>query len=456
MKRPILNTWTKSLVLLSGLALVPLLVCPLSHGEGTAVQESAEPAPGRNQADEDSNRDRPQEKQKERESQEPDQEKAGARKEHDRERADRLYEQGTKALDRRQWEEAARLFGELINQGGGRVEGASYWKAYSLYKQGNRDEALATLDGLAKAFPESRWLNDARQLEVEVRQASGQPVSPENQPDEELKLMALNGLMQANPEKALPLLKQVLESSQPPNIKERALFVLSQNASPKAREILAEYARGKDNPDLQMKSLEFLALFGGNDSRQLLANAYTSTDNKKIKRAILGFLMAGGERERLFAAAKEESDPDLRRQAVEQLGAMGAQKELSKLYADEKNRQVKKGILEAMFVAGNVDNLFKLAREEKDPDLRLKAVELLGPVGSEKAGAGLTSLYGQEQDKGIRKKIIEALFVQGNAKALVAIARTEKDPELKKRAFEQLSVMQSKEGTELFEEILSK
>src|SRR5207253_9421052 len=55
----------------------------------------------------------------------------------------------------------------------------------------------------------------------------------------------------------------------------------------------------------------------------------------------------------------------------------------------------------------------------------------------------------------IRKKIIESLFVQGNAKALVAIAKTEKDPQLKKKAIEQLSVMNSKEGTELFEEMRS-
>jgi len=35
-----------------------------------------------------------------------------------------------------------------------------------------RDEALATIAELRKAFPNSRWLDDAKALEVEVRQAS--------------------------------------------------------------------------------------------------------------------------------------------------------------------------------------------------------------------------------------------------------------------------------------------
>jgi hypothetical protein len=65
-------------------------------------------------------------------------------------------------------------------------------------------------------------------------------------------------------------------------------------------------------------------------------------------------------------------------------------------------------------------------------------------------------MYAGETDKGIRKKVIEALFLQGNAKALVEIARKETDSELKKKAVEQLSIMGSKEGTEYFKELLDK
>ena len=91
-----------------------------------------------------------------------------------------------------------------------------------------------------------------------------------------------------------------------------------------------------------------------------------------------------------------------------------------------------------------------------NPTLRRKAIELLGPLGSEKAGAGLLALYSKEPDKDIRRKVIEALFVQGNAKALVEIARKETDQELKKKVVEQLSIMNSKEGTDFLMELLNK
>jgi hypothetical protein len=46
--------------------------------------------------------------------------------------------------------------------------------------------------------------------------------------------------------------------------------------------------------------------------------------------------------------------------------------------------------------------------------------------------------------------------LQNNASALVAIARTEKDPELKREAVQKLSLMHSKEGTDYLMELLQK
>jgi len=88
--------------------------------------------------------------------------------------------------------------------------------------------------------------------------------------------------------------------------------------------------------------------------------------------------------------------------------------------------------------------------------LRRQAVELLGAMGADKAGAGLAALYDKEKDREVRKSIVDALFAQGNAKALVEIARKETDPGLKKKIVEDLSTMKSKEATEFFMELLNK
>ena len=57
---------------------------------------------------------------------------------------------------------------------------------------------------------------------------------------------------------------------------------------------------------------------------------------------------------------------------------------------------------------------------------------------------------------GVREEVLNAFFLQGNAAAIVAIARGEKDPELKKIAVQKLSIMNSKEGTDYLMEILQK
>jgi HEAT repeat protein len=54
------------------------------------------------------------------------------------------------------------------------------------------------------------------------------------------------------------------------------------------------------------------------------------------------------------------------------------------------------------------------------------------------------------------KDIMSAFFLQGNAKALANIARSEKDPELRKTAVETLSLMSTKESTEFMLELLKK
>ena len=55
---------------------------------------------------------------------------------------------------------------------------ALYWKAYALNKLGRREEALAALAQLRKAYANSRWQDDAKALEIEVRQASGAEGQP--------------------------------------------------------------------------------------------------------------------------------------------------------------------------------------------------------------------------------------------------------------------------------------
>jgi hypothetical protein len=109
-----------------------------------------------------------------------------------------------------------------------------------------------------------------------------------------------------------------------------------------------------------------------------------------------------------------------------------------------------------MFLTGNSDKLVEVARSEKDPSLRAAAIKSLGLMGAGKGGGQLTSLYAGEKDQDVKRTILNSLFISGNVDGLLEIARKEKDPELKKEAVQKLSLTGSPKATEYMMEILNK
>jgi tetratricopeptide (TPR) repeat protein len=373
----------------------------------------------------------------------------------DEDRADELYDEGREAIEEGRYERALDRFNRLIDMKSNRTDAALYWKAYSLAKLGRRADALTSLSDLTQRFKDSKWLKDAKALEVELRQASGQTVAPESQSDEDLKLMALRGLMNSDPERGMPIIEQMLAGANSPKVKDRALFVLSQSGSAKARDILANIARGGSNPDLQLRAVHYLGIMGGNDNRQLLADVYRANSDAAVKRAIIKSFMIAGDRTRLLSLAKTETSPELRGEAVHQLGIMGAHQELSDLYTSETTLEVKKRILQAMFVGGNADKLVELAKNEKDPELRKIAVRNLGLMGSSRTGDAIKAIYQSDTSPEIKREAINALFLQSNGRVMVDLARAEKDPKLKAALVEKMSLMsKSPEVTAYLMELL--
>jgi hypothetical protein len=443
------------------IALAALLVAPaVTRARGL----KARPVPaGPSLQDPQEAQDKEQEKRdREQEARDREQEKRD-REQEARDRAQEkldqlqeLYEDGRDDLDEDRYDQAAAKFKQLADMKGPQTDAALYWIAYAENRLGKRDAALAAIADLKRRFPQSRWQKDAGALEIEVRQSTGNPAHPENQSDEELKMLALQGLMNGDPQKGISILENILNGSGTPKLKSRALFMAAQSGRPEVREILGKIARGQNNPELEKKAVEYLGLFGGPDARKTLADVYASTSDASVKHAILRSYMIGGDRERLFAAAKSEKDESLRREAIRQLGLVHGTSELEQLYKAESSSDLRREILQAFFLAGDSGRLVQAAQGEKDPELRRAAIRNLGLINSDDSGKALQEIYSKETDHDVKAEVLNAYFLQGNAKALVAIARAEKDPELKKTAVSKLSLMHSKEGTDYLMELLQK
>ena len=401
-------------------------------------------------------RDREQEA-RDREQEKRDREEEARDRAQERlDRLQELYDDGSEDLDENRYDQAESKFKQLADMNGPQTDAALYWKAYAQNKQGKREAAVTTIADFKRRFPQSRWLKDVNALEIEVRQSTGQPVRDTDHSDCDLKMLAIQGLMNSDPERAVPLLEKVLNGATCPKEKSKALFVMAQSGSSQSREILGKIARGQSNPELQRKAVEYLGIFGGSESRKTLAEVYASSSDASVKHAILRSYMIGGDHERLFAAAKGEKDESLRREAIRQLGLVHGTGELEQLYQTETSSDVRREILQAFFLAGDSTKLLQAAQSEKDPELRRAAIRNLGLVHSNDSGKALQAIYAKETDREVREEVLNAFFLQGNASALVAIARSEKDPELKKTAVQKLSLMHSKEGTDYLMELLQK
>ena len=390
------------------------------------------------------------------EAREKEREKREAMRDKRREKSDRLdelYDEAMESIDEEDWNDALRPLGKLMSLNM-KMDAALYWTSYAQWKLNQTAAGLASLARLQKEFPASRWAREGKALEMEVRGKAGQAPRPEQEDDIDLKLMAVSALAQSEPQEALPLLTKILASpTSSRRIKERSLFVLAQMGSDQASSAIAEVARGNSSPELQRKAIQYLGVFGGPGNRKVLSDVYASTTDNTLRKQILNSFMVSGDKARVLNAARTENDPALRSSAVRLLGVMGGTAELSQMYATATSSEEKKDILQALFVGGAIEPVAAAAKGEKDKDVRLAAVRNLGLMGR-KSQDVLIELYRVEPDQEVKKEVLNAFFLQGNSTRLVEIAKSEKDPMLRKEAVHWLSLMNSKEARAYMLELL--
>lgn len=300
-------------------------------------------------------------------------------------RGDGEYDNGTRALDQHHYEEAVLRFDQVINSKSSRADGALYWKAYALNREGKRDEALAALATLRKDYPSSAWLNDAGALETEIKQGSGQPISPAQESNDDMKLLAINSLMSADPDRAIPLVEGILRGNSPPNVKRNALFVLTQSRSPKAQQVISDYAKGGGNPDLQLAAIQYLGQTGTRDVQQQLTGIYGSSNDMRVKSSIIDSLISSRAYDALLNIAKNEKDANLRNRAIRNLAGNKnfPIDGLVELYPSADN-SAKSAIIDGLQSRRDVKTMIDLSRKETDPQMKRRIVERIADMHDNK------------------------------------------------------------------------
>ena len=205
-------------------------------------------------------------------------------------------------------------------------------------------------------------------------------------PDQETREQAVFWLSQVPG--STPLLEEILKGNGDENIKEKALFSLSQQNEPRAAQSLRDFAaRESENSDLREKAIFWLGQRHSTENTEFLRNLYSRLTNQDLKEKILFSLSqqrgAGNEQWLMNIAVNSKEDIELRKKALFWAGQSGvAISEMSKLYDRVNDSEMKEAIIFGLSQrqrdTGAIDKLFDIARNEKDAELRKKAIFWLG------------------------------------------------------------------------------
>jgi HEAT repeat protein len=233
---------------------------------------------------------------------------------------------------------------------------------------------------------------------------------------EVLKIAALEALISAPPERALPLATKVLDAENTTEVKAAALFVLSQIDLPEAQTKLLEVARSGD-PELSVEAVRMIGISGDPDAVAELGALYSSGD-EDLRNAVLEAYLIAGNTSAVYAIAANASSAQEFEAAVQMLGAMGATEELRSL---SESSGYTAELIQALGIAGGDDvneTLISLYRSAETDEVRAAALEGMLISGYEE---GVLELYRESTDVNEKRELLQMLAIMDSDLVLEVI-----------------------------------
>jgi HEAT repeat protein len=422
--------------------------------------------------------------------------------------ADSLYRVAREQLNAGNYQRAAELFQRVVERypRSATAGDAMYWEAFARYQNADYRRALDLLNRQADRYANARTRRDAQVLATRIRGelartgnaeaaesvfvAAAPPAPPrpamapptgappavaaaptaptapatpsrrrpsaaqipgcEDQ-DSELRLAALNALLQMDSERALPILKQVLERRDACSVelRRKAVFLVSQKggSGSDVEDILLHAAQS--DPDREVRAQAIFWLSQVNTERSVTALdsvLMRSTDREIQEKAIFALSQHGSERAgeilRRFID-RDDAPDDLKANAIFWLGQEHGGENiqyLQEIYPRLKTEELKEKVIYS--ISQNDDErsrrwLMDLALNASEPmELRKKALFWAGQKG-DVAIADLAKLYSTMGDREMKEQLIFTYSQRHEPEAvdqLMAIAEKEPDKELRNKA----------------------
>ena len=253
-----------------------------------------------------------------------------------------------------------------------------------------------------------------------------------------LRMAALEALITAPPERALPIVDKVLSGNHSTELKERALFILSQMETPESQARLLAFA-GDAQGELQTEAIRMIGIGGDSDAMASLGSIYQG-GNEDVREAVLEAYLIADEADAVFEIAANTSDEEEFSNAVQMLGAMGANDQLRELRG---RAGLSESLIHAYAISGDATTLGELAMDDSDPKMQVQAIEALGIVGGDNVGQTLVDLYRGASDEGVKDAALHGMLIAGHDAGVLELYQAASDTSEKRDLLEYLVIMDS-------------
>jgi HEAT repeats len=208
-------------------------------------------------------------------------------------------------------------------------------------------------------------------------------------PDTDLRIEALQNLIDAHSERVIPLLKEIALDGNSPDDARRAVFVLAHSEKPQARNTVVEIANRGAVP-VRLAAIRELGRFQGANVSSELMRVYSTAAQPRIRRQVVSSLGERADNTALLRIAKTEADPTVRNPAILTLGRIPAARDQLRTLYGQMPPDSRAVVLTALFTAKDEDELIRIAKTERDPMFRLRARQQLQMLATPKAIKFLT------------------------------------------------------------------
>ncbi len=426
--------------------------------------------------------------------------------------ADSLYRLAREALNGGKYRRAADSFAEIGRRypKSGYAADALYWEAFALYRLGGDDDlrqAQERLETQKRLYPRAGTAGDAATLATRIRgelarrgdrtaaeslavtatsagrswghsssggtigagaTSSGDASDDACDDDSDIKLAALNAVLQMDAERAMPLLTRVLARRDAGSVclRRKAVFLVAQKHSDNTEEILLGAAR--NDPDGEVRSQAVFWLSQVHSFRAVTALdsiARNSTDPELQDKAVFALSQqddpAATKALRDFAERKGVPQ-EVREKAIFWLGQgrQGGSEYLRGLYDRLDDDELKEKVIFGVSQQRSPENsrwLMDIVRSTKSGmELRKKALFWSSQSGA--SAADLAGIYTSVQDQELKEQAIFALAQTSDTAAttrLIEIARKDPNTEMRKKALFWLSQSKDPRAASVIEQILN-